>query len=222
MPRAARRVALFDLDNTLFDRSAAFRRWADSFVEERSLPAGAAESLCRADDDGFATRRAVFEWARRRFSLSESVPELETEYRARYPAFFVPDQTVGPALARLRREGWRIGVVTNGPPSQRVKVERAGLWELIDDCTISDEVGSAKPARAIFELALRRCGAAPADAATSWMVGDAPGPDIAGARAVGLRTVWIHRGRSWPESGYRPDAVADSVPEAVETLMSRG
>jgi HAD superfamily hydrolase (TIGR01549 family) len=214
------KVALFDLDNTLVDRSAAFARWAHDFVVERGLDPSAVPVLCELDRDGFASRHALFSEARRRLELGDDVERLISDYRSRYPEYFAPDGAVQDALGLLRDDGWRIGVVTNGPPTQRHKIDRAGLSPLVDVVVISDEFGVAKPDRAIFEEALRRCGVDGAMADHAWMLGDTPGPDIGGGRAVGLRTAWFHRGRAWPEHHYYPDAVVGDVGEAVRLLRA--
>jgi FMN phosphatase YigB (HAD superfamily) len=53
------------------------------------------------------------------------------------------------------------------------------------------------------------------------MVGDAPGPDMVGGRAMGLGTVWVHRGREWqPADGVRPDITVASVVEAVDEILA--
>ncbi len=214
------KVALFDLDNTLVDRSAAFARWAGDFVADRGLDPAAVAVLCELDGDGFASRHVLFSEARRRLGLRDDVAGLVADYRARYPDYFAPDQIVHAALGMLREEGWRVGVVTNGPPTQRHKIERAGLVPFLDVVVISEEFGAAKPDRAIFEEALRRCGvnANPSDGA--WMLGDTPRPDIGGGRAVGLHTAWFHRGRAWPESDYHPDALVGDVTEAAHLLCA--
>jgi len=214
-------LALFDLDNTLVDRQAAFLGWARRFVADRGLDNRAVDFLCELDDDGSAPRERVFDAARTRYDLLESTATLIAEYRASYPAFFEPDRAVNEALDLLRAQGWLTGVVTNGPPSQLEKLVRAGLIERIDGYCISDEFGVAKPDRRIFEETVDRCmkpGTAPA---TVWMVGDSPMADIAGGRGAGLRTIWLHRGRNWEPSGYRPDAVADDIRDAVEHIVAR-
>lgn len=213
-------MALFDLDNTLIDRSAAFRRWADRFAAEHRLGEEGLEWLCSADDDGFAQREALFEAARHRFGLQQTPEELIVEYRRTYPSAFVPAAPVVDALRSLRRAGWRVGVVTNGPPSQREKLIRAGLVELVDAVCISDEIGATKPDSRIFEEAIRQCGSEGIPAGSVVMVGDAPEPDIGGGRGMGFRTIWLHRGRSWPRTDYEPDLSAASVTEAVELLLA--
>ncbi|HVC67408.1 MAG TPA: HAD-IA family hydrolase [Acidimicrobiales bacterium] len=215
-------LALFDLDNTLVDRQNAFERWARGFVADHSLPAEAFPCLLDLDDDGFASRQTVFDGVRERFGLTGTTDSLIVDYRSEYPAYFVPDPRVRSALTRLREHGWRTGVVTNGPPSQRDKLERAGLVDLLDGWCISDEVGVAKPDRRIFDEARRRCAHPDGKAGTVWMIGDTAVPDIAGGRGAGLRTIWMHRGRTWDGDAYRPDAQAGTIAEAVEILLGNG
>jgi FMN phosphatase YigB (HAD superfamily) len=212
-------VALFDLDNTLVDRASAFHRWALGFVARHGLGPGAVEVIVEADEDGYAARDAFFGALRERLAVTDPVAELEAAYRSAYPDAFTPDPAVQKAVARLRGAGWRVGIVTNGPPTQRVKIERAGLAHLVDAVGISAELRSDKPDRRIFEEVVRRCGSDPADTAATWVLGDTAHTDIVGGRALGFRTVWFHRGRSWAVPDFRPDAVAGDVPEAVELLL---
>jgi HAD superfamily hydrolase (TIGR01458 family) len=58
-----------------------------------------------------------------------------------------------------------------------------------------------KPAAAYFEAALE---ALDADPEMAWMVGDDIDVDIAGAQALGMRTILVRTGK------FRPDAVEDS------------
>ena len=214
------RVALFDLDNTLVDREAVFRSWAEWFVDQRSIGSEAVDWLCAADDDGFAQRHDLFSAARVQLGLSESVEEMVADYWVDYITFYRPNPDVTSALKRLRASGWRIAIVTNGPSTQHEKVARAGLTEFIDACCVSHELGVSKPDGRIFEEALRRCGRPLQDEDPAWMVGDSPEPDIRGGRDAGLRTAWVHRGRHWVEPGYCPDAQVGSVPDAVEVLLA--
>ena len=147
---------LFDLDNTLIDRQGAFAQWAISFAESRRLNGQAVQVLCDADDDGFASRETVFEIARNRFNLDESVVDLTAEYRRDYPKLIEPDEGVLDALSRLHKRGIRVGIVTNGPTTQAEKIERAGLQPFVDGIAISQELGMEKPDPRIFAEAIRR------------------------------------------------------------------
>jgi FMN phosphatase YigB (HAD superfamily) len=217
-------VALFDLDNTLFDRSGAFRTWATHYVEAAGLDPAEVEWFCREDRDGHADRRTVWATAQERFGLEQTVEDLLAAYRAASLECCIPDPTVHQALGALRGAGWRIGVVTNGSmPQQADKVDRLGLRPLIDALCVSAEVGLEKPDRRIFDEAIRRCAGSPPEVSVRprWMVGDAPGPDVGGARLLGLRTAWLHRGRTWDgDDGPRPDVVVGSVAEAVDEILA--
>ena len=141
------------------------------------------EWLVAIDHDGMRAREPIFEEVRARWDIDAPVAQLVERYRSEYPAF-VPavDPEVARRLAGLRRGGWRIAVVTNGPPSQQVKMERCGLLPLVDVVVISDVLGVSKPDRRIFEAAARQAGCK-IDAA--WLVGDSPEADIAAAVEIG-------------------------------------
>jgi HAD superfamily hydrolase (TIGR01549 family) len=214
------RLAIFDLDNTLVDRSAAFARWAEGFGRRHRLGGDAPAWLIEADGDGLAVRRAVFEAARVRFGLAESVDELLAAYEEDYPRQFAPDPNVQAALGLLHEAGWRIAVATNGASTQRRKIDHAGLGPRLDAICVSAELGFAKPDRRIFEAACAQAGLGTAALASAWMVGDTAGADIRGAHEIGMRSIWLHRGRRWEEPAFGPDFVVGSVAEAVDQLLA--
>ncbi|MFI9823396.1 HAD family hydrolase [Streptomyces sp. NPDC052013] len=120
-------------------------------------------------------------------------------------------------LQALRSDGWKLGVATNGAVDiQRAKLDGAGLAGLFDGVTISEGVGVRKPERALFEAAAAACGV-PLSAG-SWMVGDNPATDIAGAQTAGLRTAWVAGGREWGDGPQEPDIIVSSAAEAIATL----
>lgn len=49
----------------------------------------------------------------------------------------------------------------------------------------------------------------------AWVIGDSPHADIAGACALGLRSVWVSDGRPWTEDSYRPTHTAHDVAAAI-------
>jgi FMN phosphatase YigB (HAD superfamily) len=90
----------------------------------------------------------------------------------------------------------------------------------LDHYFFSDEVGSPKPYRPIFEAALSATGSDPAAAVH---IGDLRRTDIAGARAAGMATIrfaGIHDDGWEPEesSGEEADAVIYSWEEALPLL----
>jgi putative hydrolase of the HAD superfamily len=98
------------------------------------------------------------------------------------------------------------------------KLRRTGIADVVDGWCVSEAVGARKPDPAMFELALSRVGAATGEA--SWMVGDNPTADIAGASAAGLATLWVSHGQRWPLGGCLPDRTAASPSQALAMLAS--
>jgi FMN phosphatase YigB (HAD superfamily) len=208
-------LALFDLDNTLLDREAAFSRWADAFCEAHGLPDGAHAWLVAADDDGFRPREEVFAGVRARWAVHEPVEELVHAYHHDYPTAFVLPEASRRALRRLRTAGWKVGIVTNGHAFQERKLEVTRLGDEVDAVCISALVDSWKPDPGIFVEVAHRCGTD----LDGWMVGDSGRADIRGGQAVGLRTIWIHRGRDWDLGEPSPDALASDIAEAVGIIL---
>lgn len=109
------------------------------------------------------------------------------EARRRYPRF--PE--IDGLLTALRERGYLLGIVTNGVPDlQREKIAGCGVAELFDASVVSGEIDCGKPDLGIFRHICRELGVSPAE---SVMVGDNPGRDVAGAKAAGMRSVWVQR-----------------------------
>ena len=200
----AYRAVLFDLDNTLGDRPAAVRRWAEKlYFSQPGLMAKvereeAVRQIIEWDAGGhvFAPQlfeRMVSEWP----FVREGVDELVEWHRREYPAAFRPDPQVSRLLSRVTRAGLPWGIVTNGPPFQRDKVVALGLEKMAQCVVISLEFGAGKPGPAIFLEGLRLLGED--DPSKALFVGDSPAADIEGAHSAGMATAWLSHGRRWPE-----------------------
>jgi putative hydrolase of the HAD superfamily len=90
-------------------------------------------------------------------------------------------------LARLRA-GYRLGLVSNFYGNLAAVCAEAGIADLFDVVVDSTQVGFAKPDARIFRHATDTLGVGPKDAT---FVGDSPARDMAGARQVGMRHVWL-------------------------------
>ena len=92
--------------------------------------------------------------------------------------------------------GVSLALVTNGLSEVvRTRIERLDLGRYFEVIAISSELGTAKPAPAIFEFALAGLGS-PAKASVL-MVGDSLTSDIQGGRNAGIATCWYNpHGRS--------------------------
>jgi len=103
-----------------------------------------------------------------------------------------------PALEAARSRGQRLVVASNWDVSLHGVLRTLELEPLLDGIVTSAEVGSRKPAPAIFERALALVGAR-ADEVIH--VGDSLDEDVAGARAAGIDPVLVRRGPGPPVSG---------------------
>jgi len=92
-------------------------------------------------------------------------------------------------IAKLRGAGLHVSIVSNIDDDYlEPMIARAGLSDLLDDWTSSEEAGSCKPHEAIYHFACAKAQRAPGEVL---FVGDSPEQDIAGARAVGMTTALI-------------------------------
>jgi HAD superfamily hydrolase (TIGR01509 family) len=141
-------------------------------------------------------------------------------YFAAEEALYAPIEGMREALAELKRQRLKLGLISNATSPELVcrVLGRFNMLLLLDAVVISAEVGRRKPHPVIFEQALQRLGVAPSDAA---MVGDLPEADIEGARAIGCRSIlvdFLRPGRRAANPGPAPDAVVHSPTELLAAL----
>ncbi len=208
-------LALFDLDNTLLNRQRAFVLWASGFMAANNLDDDALAIIVRADADGAAPREDFFSELRRELGVTTQVDHLLADYYRQYPSKFSVQPATIEGIRLLRASGFKVGVVTNGPPSQWSKLEAVGMENEFDAVCISAVVGSWKPDLSIFRAAARACNVA----LEGWMVGDSPEADIVGGANAGLKTIWMARGRNWTLDGLMPDHIVDSIFQAIEVIL---
>lgn len=104
------------------------------------------------------------------------------------PWFIYPD--IRSSLERWQAQGIELGVLSNFDSRLYAVLPALDLAGFFTSVTISTEVGAAKPDAKMFEAALRKHDC-PADAA--WHVGDSFQEDYEGAKAAGLRGIWLRR-----------------------------
>ena len=98
-------------------------------------------------------------------------------------------------LKYLKKKGYKLGVITNGIRKWQLKRLRAtGFYKYFDHLTSTSEVGFAKPDHAVYKLALKKAGVRASQAV---MIGDNPHKDILPANQLGMKTVWLRRGKRY-------------------------
>ncbi len=99
-------------------------------------------------------------------------------------------------LSYLRTKGVRLGVFSNWDSRLARTLEELDLASAFDFQVVSHAVGVEKPHPDMFRVALDRGGGPPS---ATVVVGDSYEADIAAARALGLRTIWMTK--SAPDGG---------------------
>jgi putative hydrolase of the HAD superfamily len=211
-------LLLLDLDNTLLDRAGAFRAWGKGFLAEIGAPDSDIEWLMSVDADGLTDRWDIADAIRDRYGLrTPSIDVVEALHDGLNDHVRL-DPLVACALRIADDAGWVPVVVSNGTVRQDgTKIRRTGLDRYVADWVISEEVGVSKPNPRIFALAAER---ARMRLRGAWVVGDSPEADIGGAAAIGLPSVWLHRGRSWMESRFAPTRIVDGFLPALAIVLA--
>ena len=218
-------AALFDLDNTLWDRDAAIR--ATGRLLHETYPAVRAASSAEEaeakfaafDERGLAGRerliaRTLEEWP----GIGLSPEELAAWYLKWSRLVLPQDPDVPPLLRDLNAAGVPWGIVTNGPSSgQHMTIRSRGLEGLTGCVIVSEEVGYRKPAPEVFRSALDCLGLPPGRDVL--FVGDDVAADMVGAKGVGLSTAWVTNGQSWPDGVEPPDHQVSHVSQVRPLLL---
>jgi putative hydrolase of the HAD superfamily len=206
------RVALFDLDDTLFAHREAVARGIVSHMAATGGFDGAdphaAVDLWHALEEkhyhSYLAGELDFEGQRRArardFAAAHGIELGDTASGAWFTIYFEQHRAAWslhddalPCLDALesRIPGLRFGIITNGDPVfQARKLDQVGLSGRIEHVIASGELGVIKPDSRIFRHACDVFGVAPDEAA---YVGDRLETDAIGAANAGLLGVWLDR-----------------------------
>jgi putative hydrolase of the HAD superfamily len=211
-------LILTALDDTLLDRSGAFRLWAKGFLDELGAPQDDLDWLLSVDADGLTSRWDLADLIRERYQLSNPSIDILEELHEGPLAYEKLDPLVGCALQIAGEAGFVPVVVTNGPVEvEEARIRRTGLDQYVADWVISEQAGVSKPNPRIFAMAAQRVRMRLGGA---WVVGDSPEADIGGAAAMGLPSVWLHRGRDWIDNRFAPTRVVGNVIQGLSAIMA--
>jgi len=232
-------AVLFDLDDTLHDDTATYRRAAERVAQdvaaERGIDAAALLAAYVAQAESFwknlaaehlgtplvGVRAGMWRAALGAVGLDDAA--LAERCGAAYNRYRKDHLQIWPGalelLASLRSRGLKLALVTNGfAETHREKIVLLQLEDVFDEVFIADEVGMLKPDPRLFALACERLGVAPAAAA---MVGDRYERDIRGAHNVGLFTVWLNvRDETVPAGAPQPDATVSAIADVERVLRA--
>jgi putative hydrolase of the HAD superfamily len=219
------KAVLFDLDDTLFDRSKVFHAWATLFVQqhllisENTMLQEILNTFITFDAYGYTPRVSFFAQLQQMYpSLPQSTETLIEQYYQQQLALLELTEGAGTLLHTLQAANIPFGIVTNGRAWQMQKVKKLGLDQYTSCIFVSEAFGVKKPDPAIFLAAASHL---QIPVAEILFVGDHPYNDIWGAHSVGMRTAWLKRTQDWPDtlSSDVADLTITSLTE-LHTLFS--
>ncbi|MEP6592555.1 MAG: HAD family hydrolase [Acidobacteriota bacterium] len=214
-------AVILDVDGTLIDSNDAHTRaWVEAFADHgitvayepvrRSIGMGGDKlmpAVAQIEEDSADGRRI----ARRRAEI----------FKARWLPSLHGFAGVRPLLQRLKDDGFVLAVASSAQATELDPLlEAAGVRDLIDTKTSSDDAEESKPDPDIVAAALKRIGC-PAGRAT--MIGDTP-YDVEAARGAGVRVVAFACG-GWHATELKADEVyadaADLLRRYETSLFAR-
>lgn len=185
-------AVIFDLDDTLYSEKEYVRSGYRAIAEQFPAVERMEEKLWAAFQEG---RPAIDEVLRSEGLFSEETKQhCLSVYRFHEPDIHLYEGAEE-LLRRLRAEGYRIGLITDGrPEGQRAKIRVLHLEDLVDHIIVTDELGGVayrKPNPAAFTKMKELLGVA---YDRMCYVGDNIKKDFMAPEALGMRSIWIKTG----------------------------
>jgi 2-haloacid dehalogenase len=214
---AAQRWATFDCYGTLIDWNGGIRGQLEQLFGVQDTPRLLEryhELEPELESEPYRPYREVLTLALERLAQEESVqiPEGETDALAKSLPDWSPFPDVPPALAELRDRGWMLALLSN-TDRDLIEASQRQLGVPVDLAIVAQDVGSYKPAHGHWEHFFEATTAA---RERHVHVGASLFHDIAPARELGLRSVWINRLAEQP--GPEPDRELTDLSKLPDTL----
>jgi putative hydrolase of the HAD superfamily len=197
------KAVFFDIDDTLVDHSTAIHDATVDLYKSLNLDiafdefqAGWAAAharyyprFLRGEMSYLDAYRARVRDAVDQKMTDEAVDSLFAGYLARYEGCWTLFPDALPCLDRL--QSVTLGIISNGRGvEQRRKLRNLGIESRFAFVCVSEDIGIAKPAPAIF---LHACGAMGVRPIEAVYVGDQYEIDACAAREAGLDAIWLDR-----------------------------
>lgn len=211
------KAALFDLDETLLDRTASlndFVQWQSAQLLISGERDRFSERFIELDQGGKVWKDVVYRTLIDEFELSQwSVSQLLAVYLNDFSKFCKARSGASELIAQFIHNGYKIGVVTNGKtPFQETNLNALEFAALIECVIVSEAVNIRKPDSAIFELACRQLNV---EMGASVFVGDNPIADIKGAKQAGMQTIYVPM-----SANHEPSAYADFTSNDLHQVVA--
>jgi putative hydrolase of the HAD superfamily len=189
-------AVLFDLDETLLDRTQSLTRFVQAQYQRfyphfhHVPPDIFLQRFVELDAQGAVWKDKVYQL----LIVEQKIvgigwEELLDDYVAHFADSCVGFPHLHKMLSALVARGYRLGIVTNGrSPFQERNIASLGILHYFSTVMVSDAEGVRKPNPEIF---LRAAARLEARADEVIFIGDNPQADIAGAQKCGMKAIWF-------------------------------
>ncbi len=194
------KAVLFDFDETLQDRTAAFEKYMDTFLADFCPDISREEAEKRKEEmritgkGGYVNREAWYAGLIKSWNWLDAPSNvvLANHYDTKFGDHNVIFPDSERLLKELKNRGYLVGIITNGPSYlQNHKMDTSGLRPYCDIVVVSGDVGVHKPDPAIFTYTADKLGVR---AEECIYVGDHPVNDIEGALGAGMKVIRMNYG----------------------------
>ncbi|MGN0458471.1 MAG: HAD family hydrolase [Eubacterium sp.] len=196
----------FDIGSTLVDETECVKKRCEVIIESNNIDRQEFYDKVAecAKTDSYAVRAAADYYG-------VEIPRWYGELEKLYP----DTKTVLEILPKK----YKLGVIANQVAGTKERLDNWNIGKYFDVVVASAEAGCAKPDLKIFNLALEQAGCKPNEAV---MIGDRLDNDIAPAKQLGMKTVWIRQGfakyQSVNNETEQPDYIIDSIADILDIL----
>ena len=121
-------------------------------------------------------------------------------------------------LKKIKESGLLLGLLSNFDYSKGAMsiIEKTGILPFLDACIISEDDGYRKPRGSIFMNLSKKLNLDPSEIL---FVGDTFEADVIGSKSVGMRSVWLNKGKeASSEKKVIPDFEIKDVTEVIDLI----
>lgn len=196
----------FDLGSTLIDERECISWRCKYIIENNRIEAQEFMDKVKecAKKDNFAVKTAANFFG---VEIPKWPKELERLYR-----------DTNNVLKNLASK-YKLGIIANQSAGTQERIEKWGIAKYFDVVIASAEAGCEKPDLRIFYMALEQANCLPDEAV---MIGDRLDNDIAPAKLLGMKTIWVRQGfakyQSINNESEQPNYIIDDIADILNVL----
>ncbi|MBQ3528319.1 MAG: HAD family hydrolase [Clostridia bacterium] len=194
----------FDIGSTLSDESECYRIRFEEITRNTEITAREFEEKVIE----FSRQNKKGDWAAAEY-FGLPMPAWHKEVEKLY-------REAENVICVLSSKGYKIGIIANQSPGTAERLKKWGVLKYIEIILASAEEGVSKPDPEIFKRALCKADCLPENAV---MIGDRLDNDIAPAKALGMKTIWIKQGYFKYVEQYTEDEKPDCTINNLSVLL---